>query len=134
MYLNINHSGLKELMSIMLLTCYRKDSYIWQGYQGELGSLIVSSPYAFIFFSTFFFLKRTFHCRQPYLPSAMTHTLSVECVSLWITSTSYPSLCLSLNSFQDEIQRTWTSVSPDIGFLIAMKKQKRHMCRMKLPC
>ena len=74
----------------------------------------LSLCFYFIFFHIFFFfLKRTFCCRQPYLPSAMAHTLSVERVSLWITSTSYLLLCLSLNSFWDEIQRTWTSVSPD---------------------
>ena len=44
----------------------------------------------------------------------MPYPLSVECVSLNLNkSTSYLSLCLSLNSFCDETSRTWASLGSE---------------------
>ena len=37
-------------------------------------------------------------------------------------STSYPSLCLSLNSFCDETSRTWASLSPETSCVISVKR------------
>ena len=38
-------------------------------------------------------------------------------------STSYPSLCLSLNSFCDETSRTWVSLSPETMCVISVKTE-----------
>ena len=56
------------------------------------------------------------HISRPLSPSAMAHTL--WSVSLRIKSISYLSLCLSPNSFSDETQRTWASVSPGTRWVI----------------
>ena len=51
-------------------------------------------------------------------PYKMAHTLSVECFSL-NKSTSYLSLCLSLNSFYNKISRTWASLGPETSYVIS---------------
>ena len=75
-------------------------------------------------------------------PSEMAHTLSVEHVSprvilafwdwsysiygMFISlnkSTSYLSVCLSLNSFCEETSRTWASLSPETRCVILIKRQ-----------
>ena len=48
-------------------------------------------------------------------------TVCGACFSL-NKSISYLSLCLSLNSFCSETQRTWSSVSPDTRWVILMKR------------
>ena len=59
------------------------------------------------------------HAPVRFSPSRMAHTLSVECFSL-SKSTSYLSLCLSLNSFCNETSRTWASLSPETRCVISV--------------
>ena len=62
----------------------------------------------------------------PYLGAFLTfwdgpHSVWGMCSSL-NKSTSYPSLCLSLNSFCDETSRTWASLSPPTRCVISVKR------------
>ena len=60
------------------------------------------------------------HTLVPFSPSEMAHTLSCGvCFSL-NESTSYLSLCLSLNSFCNETSRTWASLSPETRCVISV--------------
>ena len=52
-------------------------------------------------------------------PSEMAHTVCGVCFSL-NKSTSYLSLCLSLNSFCDETSRTWVSLSSETRCVISV--------------
>ena len=56
------------------------------------------------------------------LPTPVKIDKSVECFSL-NRSTSYPSRCLSLNSFCDETSRTWVSLSPETMCVISVKTE-----------
>ena len=49
----------------------------------------------------------------------MAHTPSIECFFL-NKSTSYLSLCVSLNSFCNETSRTWASLSPETRCVISV--------------
>ena len=51
-------------------------------------------------------------------PYKMPHTLSMECFSL-NKSTSYLSLCLSMNSFYNKISRSWASLGPETRYVIS---------------
>ena len=59
---------------------------------------------------------------------AMDHILSMERVSVyWVCislnkSTSYLSLCLSLNSLCHKTSRTWASWSPETRYVISIKR------------
>ena len=58
------------------------------------------------------------------IPWCLSHllrwpTLCAVCFSL-NKSTSYPSLCLSLNSFYDETSRSWASLSPETRCVISV--------------
>ena len=76
------------------------------------------------------------HISWSHLPSAVAYTLvwgvwslGCSCLLRWPClcsdfslnkSTSYPSLCLSLDSFCDETSRTWASLSPETRCVISV--------------
>ena len=57
------------------------------------------------------------HMWRPHPPSGMAHPVCGVCFSLNLNkSSSYLSLCLSLDSFCDETSRTWTSWGPETRY------------------
>ena len=62
---------------------------------------------------------------MPLSPFEMAHTVCEVCFSL-NRSTSYLSLCLSLNSFYGKTSRTWASLSPETNCVILWSQLKDH--------
>ena len=63
----------------------------------------------------------------------MAHAPSIECFFL-NKSTSYLSLCVSLNSFCNETSRTWASLSPESRCVISAGRLSPSMCARMLSC